>query len=220
VLESLWHFTAQYAKRGDIGKWSDEEIASAIEWEGDPTELISALVSARLLDPDTTYRLLVHDWEAHADQTVARSDEVKKQGFARPTLANASNCSANASQPCQSHKPEPEPEPEPEPGTIRLIPTLGFARICFPDPSWDTDETRQRLQQWLAARTKAHGPLTDPEERITAWMRLYPSWEVFRYSLDCAIGGAWKTLSTVKHPPPNESPPERRPVFRRKQVTP
>lgn len=206
VLESLWHFTAQYAKRGDIGKWSDETIASAIEWEGDPAELIAALVSARFLDADTTYRLLVHDWESHADQTVTRSDEVKKQGFAKPTLANASNCSANASQPCHSHKPEPEPEPA-------ASQQLDFARLVFPDQSWKTDETCSRLQEWVDARAKRHPPLIDPEERITAWMRLYPSFEVFRYSLDSAIGSVWATLQTIKTPPETEPPPKRRRVF-------
>ena len=210
VLESIWHFTAQYAKRGDIGKWSDEEIASAIEWDGDPSELIAALVAARLLDEDPTHRLLVHDWETHADQTVIRSDEVKKLGFARPMLANASNCSTNASQPTpepsQSHSQSQSPTPA-------ATPQLDFARVVFPDESWRTDETCTRLQEWVDARAKRHPPLIDPEERITAWMRLYPSFEVFRYSLDSAIGGVWATLQTIKTPPETEPPPKRRRVF-------
>ncbi len=89
LLESLWHFTATYAKRGDIGKWSNIEIASAIEWQADPDALISALLECRWLDSSEPFRLLVHDWHDHADQTVSRSDEVKKLGFASVMLANA-----------------------------------------------------------------------------------------------------------------------------------
>lgn len=90
VLECLWHFTAAFAKRGDIGKWTDCEIAAALEWEGNCTELIQALVDTHWLDRCDEFRLLVHDWTDHADQTVGRSEEVKKLGFASMQLANAS----------------------------------------------------------------------------------------------------------------------------------
>ena len=32
VLEALWHFTAQNAKNGAIGKYPDEDIAAGIDW--------------------------------------------------------------------------------------------------------------------------------------------------------------------------------------------
>lgn len=115
ILESIWHFTASYAKRGDIGKWSNEEIARAVGWEGDPDELIDALVASKYLDECEQNRLLVHDWKEHADQTVARSEEVKKLGFASMMLANASRKLANASQ------PTPTPEPMPEPSQSQVM---------------------------------------------------------------------------------------------------
>lgn len=121
IMESLYHFTANYAKRGDIGKWSNAEIAAGIEWDGDPEKLVSALVECRLLDEDPAYRLLVHDWQSHADQTVARSDEVKKLGFASCSLANAS-------QP----KPKTMPVAEPKPETT---PALASKRPVFVKPS-------------------------------------------------------------------------------------
>lgn len=103
LLESLWHFTSNYAKRGDIGKWSDAEIASHLEWSRCPAEeLINALVEVRLVDRCSQNRLLVHDWEDHCDQTVTRSEEVKKLGFAKCITASSSDKLASASQPCQS----------------------------------------------------------------------------------------------------------------------
>lgn len=116
ILESLWHFAANYAKRGDIGKWTDGEIAAALDWDGDAGELIAALTECRLLDRCKKHRLVIHDWAEHADQTVHRSQDVHVNGFAElesitddEMLADASSQLGNASQPkpCQSHKPKP-----------------------------------------------------------------------------------------------------------------
>ena len=70
LLESLWHMTATQAPRGDIGKWSDEDIAANLEWPGDETELIEVLVGCGWLDEDPEHRLIVHDWDQHADSDV------------------------------------------------------------------------------------------------------------------------------------------------------
>jgi hypothetical protein len=70
ILELLWHFTAQFTPAGDIGKYSDAAIADPIGWKDDPTALINALVAAKWLDIDPTYRLIVHDWWAHCEDSV------------------------------------------------------------------------------------------------------------------------------------------------------
>ena len=118
VLESIWHFAASYAKRGDIGRWTNQEIASAIGWDKDADGLIEGLVEARFLDADPKHRLLIHDWQEHCDQTVQRSEEVKKLGFIAPTLVenqqsppDASEQLVNASQPTPTPTPTPTPEP-------------------------------------------------------------------------------------------------------------
>ena len=72
LLEMLWHFTAQYAPAGDLGKFSDQEIETHLRWQGPPSSLVPALVAARLVDPHPTHRLVVHDWHDHADQAVQR----------------------------------------------------------------------------------------------------------------------------------------------------
>jgi len=65
VLELLWHFTMRNAKLGDIGKYTDEEIAISIGWEDDIDKLIDTLVDLGWLDRNDEYRLVVHDWEEH-----------------------------------------------------------------------------------------------------------------------------------------------------------
>ncbi|MFO0904266.1 MAG: hypothetical protein U0939_14785 [Pirellulales bacterium] len=80
LLECLWHFTARHAICGDVGKWSDDEIAVAIDWPIDRvSELIDALVSARLVDPCPVHRLVIHDWQDHADDSTRKT--IKKHGW-------------------------------------------------------------------------------------------------------------------------------------------
>lgn len=70
VMESLWMATAINWPRGDIGRWTDEEIAVSIDYPGDPGELVAALIKRRLLDEVGDGRLFVHDWHEHADSHV------------------------------------------------------------------------------------------------------------------------------------------------------
>lgn len=62
LLECLWLATAKNCPRGDIGRFSNEEIAILCDYEGDPDELVSAMIDCRWLDVDEDCRLIVHDW--------------------------------------------------------------------------------------------------------------------------------------------------------------
>lgn len=66
LLESLWLFTQVNTPHGDIGRHSNEDIAAAIEWDGDADELVAHLVECRWLDASAEHRLVVHDWHQHA----------------------------------------------------------------------------------------------------------------------------------------------------------
>jgi len=68
-LELLFHFTAQYAPEGNIGRYSDKRIAAGLEWPGKPEKLIESLVAAGWVDRDDRARLVVHDWSDHADRS-------------------------------------------------------------------------------------------------------------------------------------------------------
>ncbi len=72
LLDSIWMLTAREAPRGDLGKLSNEDIALAIEYRGDETKMIEALVSSGWLDRDPIERLVIHDWHEHAEDTVHR----------------------------------------------------------------------------------------------------------------------------------------------------
>ena len=60
------------------------------------------------IDKHPTYRLVVHDWEDHSDQTLRRSLQRKKLDFVQSV---ASNVQPSPSSPTVCADP-PEPEPE------------------------------------------------------------------------------------------------------------
>ena len=80
-LELLWHFTAQYAPCGDIGRHSDDAIESGCDWGGASGALVVALSETRWLDVSTTNRLVVHDWHEHADQGVRNHLQAQRKSF-------------------------------------------------------------------------------------------------------------------------------------------
>jgi hypothetical protein len=125
LLETLWHFAAGYARRGDVGRHTDQEIADHLEWKGDATALVDALAATRWLDRCACHRVRIHDWPQHADQTVQRTEEVKKLGFLpcydartqaqpEPKLAEEPSffdVAEKASQPSPSPSPSPTKTP-------------------------------------------------------------------------------------------------------------
>jgi hypothetical protein len=65
LLECLWQFVSSNAPQGDIGRHTNDDIASFIEWEGSSEELISALTKCGWIDVSEDHRLLIHDWHDH-----------------------------------------------------------------------------------------------------------------------------------------------------------
>lgn len=114
ILESIWHFTTRYATLGDIGKWTDEEIASAIGWEGDAHILISAMVTARFLDERQDCRLSVHDWNEHADEATKKYVVRTQKQFVGTCPDISGHFTPAVAVAVAEAVADPEPEPEPE----------------------------------------------------------------------------------------------------------
>jgi hypothetical protein len=78
LMEALWHWTARYAPRGDVGTFTNEMMASGVHWHGNPDKMIEALLLAKgasgfgWLEEHPQFRLVVHDWHEHADQAVKK----------------------------------------------------------------------------------------------------------------------------------------------------
>lgn len=72
VLEELWHFASRNAPAGDVGKWSNEDIAVALDWPGDPDELVRNLTESEWIEFHPEHRLIIHDWPDHCDEWVKK----------------------------------------------------------------------------------------------------------------------------------------------------
>jgi len=98
LLELLWHGTATQAPQGDIGKFSNEEIAILVDWEGDYDQLVDALVDTGWLDRCSRHRLVVHDWGQHAPNWVRMLVKKRELSFSEASAEASTEGSAEASQ--------------------------------------------------------------------------------------------------------------------------
>lgn len=84
VLESIWMKTAQFKDHGGIGQWTDEQIAQAVEWDGDAAALIRSLVDSKWIDQDRVYRLVIHDWTEECPHYV--HERIRKREARKRTI--------------------------------------------------------------------------------------------------------------------------------------
>lgn len=121
LLEMLWMMGAQQAPRGDIGRFSDEEIAIGVGYRGNETEMVDALVASGWIDrfPDSKYpwltsamRLVLHDWHEHCDDPVhmklARGRQVFANG-AKPRVSRLPKADREAATAFFGGKSVPRP---------------------------------------------------------------------------------------------------------------
>lgn len=106
LLELLWCGTAKQCPQGDIGRFPDEDIAELVDWDGDPSELVEALVACGWLDRSAEHRLIVHDWHEHAPGYIFAM--LKNKG-----LRFAIESENVASSPDQTPERSPDEPPEP-----------------------------------------------------------------------------------------------------------
>jgi hypothetical protein len=143
-LELLWHFTAEFAPQGDIGRFEDQRIEAALHWSGAKGKLISAMVGAGWIDRHLESRLVVHDWCDHADDAVRKrlsrsglsfvAIDGKVTGQRRTTADNGS-------------LPEPEPEPSQSQSQSRVNAASVRLVLQKSGERWRSDETFRHFRE-------------------------------------------------------------------------
>lgn len=81
IVEALRLFSIDYAKRGTIGKYSNEAIADSIFYTADSDQLIAALEQVGWItpDPQCRYRLIRLSWKKE-DVKSRRRDRIRVAG--------------------------------------------------------------------------------------------------------------------------------------------
>jgi hypothetical protein len=82
ILQEIWDLAAINCPRGDIGKFTNEQIAFGIEYDGNANELIDILVETGWLDRMDSCRLYIHDWQDHCEDSIHASLARNRQTFA------------------------------------------------------------------------------------------------------------------------------------------
>jgi hypothetical protein len=175
LLELLWHLTARYTPAGDVGKWSDDEIATALDWDGDPAVIVRAFVASGLVERHPEHRLIVHDWAEHADDTVKLLLKRRQRDFVSRHVPTCPDINL---------LPEPKPEPKPEPLLLMgadapTLTLLGFDRFWAIYPkkrhkpaavrAWKAIDGARHLEailagveRWQASEQWEAGRIEDP----------------------------------------------------------
>lgn len=171
LLELLWHFTASYSPRGDVGKHTNEHIAAALDWpRKSANELVEALVECGWLEKHDAFRLVIHDWHDHADDTcdkylqragltywngkptrrgnVRTSPDKSGQGGTSPD--NSGNGGTSPPSRARGSESEPVPESESVPESAR---TDAFRKIKAEALELST----LTAEQWAAVLQKLGG---------------------------------------------------------------
>jgi len=106
ILECLWHWTAKFAPRGDIGRFPDVEIEDGAYWEGQTGRLVTALVDTGWVDRSEDHRLVVHDWHEHTDDATKKA--LSRRGLEPVTAFRRTDPDWRVKN---GSLPEPKPEP-------------------------------------------------------------------------------------------------------------
>lgn len=100
-MELFWHWIADYLPKGDVGKAEDWEIATAVHWQGEPSELVEGLAAEAWIDPHPKHRFVVHDWPEHCEESVhtklARAREFFADG-SKPRLGKLGGADREAAE--------------------------------------------------------------------------------------------------------------------------
>jgi hypothetical protein len=88
-LIDLWLTVAMDCPEGVLLGWDKMDIADACGWEGDPEELVSALIESNWLEKDSDANYIIHDWCEHqgwACKAKSRSEAASKNILLRWAL--------------------------------------------------------------------------------------------------------------------------------------
>jgi len=153
IVEMLHHLTDQYAPRGDVGRFTDQQIARRVDWDGEPDFLMSALVRSGWVDRHPVNRLVVHDWPEHAPEYTKKKANGTKEKEGTGWAVD------------DSYEPEPEePDNQEESGDSGKCPdsSANDSRKFqnFPE---DSSLARARPSQVKAGQAKPGEGIARPE---------------------------------------------------------
>jgi hypothetical protein len=153
-MERLWHYTARLCPRGNIGAAPDWAIADACGLSrSDAPALIQALLQSKWIETHSEFRLIVHDWHEHADDSVKKTLKNRGLEFCFPENSGTPAETFRPPLPFLSHKPEPEPLQKP-PSPKNGSGTAHGSRFDLEELPLEWQEWSTKELRWSAARSE------------------------------------------------------------------
>lgn len=105
-LHCLWWWALDYAPDGVLGRYDDEVIADAAEWEGDAAVFVGALRDVGFLDPEPDR---IHDWDHFGGKLMERrranADRMRDQR-ATHVQRTLDDCASHVQDTCGAREEE------------------------------------------------------------------------------------------------------------------
>lgn len=157
-LHYLWWWALDFAQDGLLDKYDAEDIADALQWDGNANQLVEALISSGYID-DTEDGLVVHDWAEYAGKLLERraKDRARKRA-----AAEAAGVPASVRRSSDGNDEEAD-------GVLNASCVTNQPTV--PNPPNTTNSTEPN-------RTEPHQPDGDPplqERRFAEFWKAYPN---------------------------------------------
>ena len=177
-LHYLWWWALDFAQDGVLDKYDAEDIADAMQWEGDADQLVEALLSSGYID-DTDDGLVIHDWAEYAGKLLERraKDRARKRAAAeaagvpssirRNSDGNDEESDETPSASFVTNQPTVPNQPNTTNSTNRTEPTT---------PTGDAQALQERR---FAEFWKAYPKKVGKASCLKAWKKLKPTTELF-----------------------------------------
>jgi hypothetical protein len=197
ILETLWLLCQDCCDEGNIGKYTDDEIADYLGWDGPQTasELVRALSDSGWTDPDDEERLVVHDWLEHAPEYIR--ERVRKR-IARGGKARKQKTYAQSKPDKVGQTPDQPPFVPSIPNQSQPNPTqpgqtnTSCVETEIPSSTPDHEDEPSVLAFPCDGTPSAWGLV---ESQLAQWRDLYPSLDV---DTECRSALAWVLADSTR----------------------
>ena len=172
----LW-WALDFAQDGVLDKYDAEDIADAMQWEGDADALVEALLSSGYID-DTDDSLVVHDWHDYAGKLLERraKDRARKRA-----ATEASDSPQDFRRNSNGTDEEGEETPSASFVTVpnSTIPNHTLHDRTLPDSTETTSEFQTLQEIRFTEFWQAYPKKVGKASCLKAWKKLKPTTELF-----------------------------------------
>ena len=174
-LHYLWWWALDFAQDGVLDKFDAEDIADAMQWDGDADQLVEAMIYSGYID-DTPDGRHIHDWADYAGKLLERreKDRARKRSAAEAAgvpssfrrSSNGKNTEGDGNPNASSVTNQPTNQPKP-------------TNLNQPKPTNQPDGDPPLQERRFAEFWQAYPKKVGKASCLKAWLKLKPTAELF-----------------------------------------